>query len=71
MPCTLREAKAKVKLAAAKKAYPKAVAKGVRQNKCTATAVRKNLAKTGAEAERFKADAARANAAAQGAGGET
>jgi hypothetical protein len=64
MPCTLREAKAKVKQAKAKKAYPKAVAKAVKRNKETVSTAGKALAKGNAGAERFKGDMERANTAA-------
>ncbi len=64
MPCTLREAKAKVKQVEAKKQYPKMLGKAKKQNERTATAARKSLAKASPAVAKFKEEAARANAQA-------
>ena len=64
MPCTLREAKTKVKQAEAKKRYPKRLAEAEKQNERTVGVARKGLAKANTATIRFKEEAAIANAQA-------
>jgi hypothetical protein len=64
MPCTLGEARTKVRQADAKKGYHKMIAAGVKQNNRTAATVRRNLEKGGRATNKFKQEAARANSQA-------